>query len=111
MTSGEILQAITLTSTLVIGVWTLWGKGKDTNYTRLEGERNRLDQRVAELEKGREEDRARLERVETELDDLKRVHYTLIDFLRDIVSGNFDEAWIKRRAADLLSRHGGGGTP
>ncbi|MFC6662841.1 hypothetical protein [Deinococcus multiflagellatus] len=37
MTSGEILQAITLTSTLVIGVWTLWGKGKDTNYTRLEG--------------------------------------------------------------------------
>ncbi|MBZ9712171.1 hypothetical protein [Deinococcus multiflagellatus] len=109
MTSGELLQGITLLSTLIIGIWTLLSKGKDTTYTRLESDRNRLDQRVAELERAREEDRARLDRVETELDDLKRVHGTVLDFLRDVVSGRFDLDWIKGRAADLLARYGGGG--
>lgn len=113
---GQTLAAITTVSTVVIAIWTRLGTSKDTAFTRVLGERDRLDKRVAELEKGREEDRkardedrARLDHVERELEALRLDHKTLLDFLRDIVSGHFDHDWIKSRAGDLLGRFGGGG--
>lgn len=105
---GEALAAITTLLAAATGVWSLIGKSRDSAVTHLVGERNRLDARVAELEKGREEDRARLDRVETELEALRLDHKTLLDFLRDICSGRFDPEWVKGRAQDLLERFGGG---
>lgn len=108
--AGQVLAWITGIGTLVVGLWTLVGRSKDTTFARVVGERDRLDKRVGELEKGREEDRARLDRVEAELEALRLDHKTLLDFLRDICSGRFDSDWVKGRARDLLDRFGGGGT-
>lgn len=110
MEPGTLLAWITGISGVVVGVWTQFGKSRDTSFARLEGERNRLDARVGELEKGREEDRARLDKIEAEMEELKRAHVTLLDFLRDIVSRRFDPEWILGRAQDLLDRFGGGKT-
>lgn len=108
MTPGEILAWITAGSSLLINVWTLLGKSKDTNYTRVEADRNRLDTKVQGLEQ-------RLERVETELDELRADRRTLLDYVRDVVSGQYDITWIRKRGTDLLRRLDGppgpGGTP
>ncbi|GAA5513667.1 hypothetical protein Dcar01_02411 [Deinococcus carri] len=104
---GTILAAITLGSGLLWQVWDRLGKGRADAFARTEAERDRLDRRVQELEKGREEDRGRLDRVEAELEDLKRERNTLLDFLRDVVSDLYDHDWCKRRAQELLSRLAG----
>ncbi|SEI66419.1 hypothetical protein SAMN04488058_101280 [Deinococcus reticulitermitis] len=104
----QLLAWITGVGGVAVGVWTKFGSSRDTAFARITGERDRLDRRVSELEKGREEDRARLDKVEGELEALRLDHKTLLDFLRDIVSGRFDSDWVKGRAADLLERFGGG---
>ncbi|GHG35954.1 hypothetical protein GCM10017784_32560 [Deinococcus indicus] len=105
MSPGELLAWITAGSSVLINVWTLLGKSKDTTYTRVEADRNRLDTKVQALEQ-------RLERVETELDELRADHRTLLDFLRDVASGTYNLDWIEKRAKDLLARMGSrGGTP
>lgn len=108
MEPGTILAWITGISGVVIGVWNVFGKSKDTSYARVEAERNRLDAKVVELEKGQKEQAERLDKVEAELEALRLDHKTLLDFLRDICSGRFDHEWIKGRAQDLLTRFGGG---
>lgn len=111
MEPGAVLSWITGVSGVVIGAWTLLGKSKDSSYTRLEGERDRLDTKVAQLETKQKEQAERLDKVEAELEALRLDHKTLLDFLRDICSGRFDHDWIRGRAQDLLTRFGGGGTP
>ena len=114
---GQGLAALSGFLIAITGIWALFGKSRDSTVTHLVGERNRLDARVAELEKAREEDRqareedrARLDKVESELEALRLDHKTLLDFLRDICSGRFDPDWVKGRAQDLLDRFGGGKT-
>ncbi|GGB85199.1 hypothetical protein [Deinococcus soli (ex Cha et al. 2016)] len=105
MTPGELLAWVTAGSSLLINFWTLLGKSKDTTYTRIEAERNRLDTKVQGLEQ-------RVEKVESELDALRADHRTLLDFLRDVASGQYDITWIQQRARELLARMGSrGGTP
>ena len=106
----QLLAWVTGLGGLAVGVWTKFGASRETAFSRVAGERDRLDKRVSELEKGREEDRARLDKVEGELEALRLDHKTLLDFLRDIIGGRFDHEWIKARAADLLERFGGGKT-
>ena len=114
LTVGQILGSISGIGGVVIGVWTLLGKSKDTSFTRLEGERNRLDVQLKEVreqqrladERQRDTDK-RLALVEAEMKSLRLDHKVVLDFLRDIVSGVFDWEQIRARAADLLGRFGG----
>ncbi|MFC4639806.1 hypothetical protein [Deinococcus hohokamensis] len=108
--TGTALALATILSSVAIPAWAHFSKGRDSTVAHLVGERDRLDKRVAELEAGRKEDQARFERMENDLAALRLDHKTLLDFLRDIVSGRFDGEWVKGRAADLLARFGGGGT-
>lgn len=105
--TGVLLAIASIAGTVGIPLVVHFARGRDSNLTHLVGERDRLDRRVGELEAGREEDRARLDRVEAELAALRLDHKTLLDFLREIVSGRFDGEWIKGRAQDLLERFGG----
>lgn len=89
-------------------LWGLFGKSRDSTVSYLIGDRDRLGARVEQVEKAHEETRARLDKVEAELETLRLDHKTLLDFLRDICSGRFDGEWIRGRAADLLERFGGG---
>lgn len=107
MSVGEVVAAVSGLSGAVATLWTLFGKSKTDSFTRLEGERNRLDAKVAELETKQQAQSERLDKVEAELEALRLDHKTLLDFLRDIVSGRFDGEWVKGRAEDLLARFGG----
>lgn len=100
MSVGEMLTAVSIVGGLIVTVWTRLGTSKENSFTRVVDERNRLDSKVAELDE-------RLNKVEAELEALRLDHKTLLDFLRDIVSGRFDHEWVKGRAGDLLDRFGG----
>lgn len=102
MSPGEILGFVGVALTVIWGVWDRLGKGKADAFSRTEAERDRLERRVQGLE-------SRLDTVEAELEELKRAHNTLLDFLRDLTGDYFpDLAAIKKRAHDLLDRFGGG---
>lgn len=104
---GEMIAGATVALTVVWQIWDRLGKGRSDALTRGDAERSRLETRIQELEKARAEDRLRLDKVETELDELRADRRTLIEYLRDVVSGQFDYDWLRRRAADLLGRMGG----
>lgn len=98
---GNILAVVTVVLGVVWQIWDRLGKGRADTYARTEAERDRLEKRVQSMEE-------RLDTVEAELEELKRAHNVLLDFLRDIKGDYFStiEA-IKKRAHDLLERFGG----
>lgn len=105
LSTGESIALMTAAGTFISVIWSNFGKSRDTNLTHLVSERNRLDQRVAALE-------SRLDQVEAELEAVKADHRTLLDFLRDVVSGYFpDLPAVVSRAQTLLARMGGGEKP
>lgn len=105
--TGEVIAWLTGGTTVIVTIWTQFGKSRDTSWTRLEGERTRLEAKVADLENKQQAQAERLDKMEAELQTLKQAHNTLLDFLRDVVGDYFpDLPTLKRRASELLSRFG-----
>ena len=123
--AGAVLGMITAASAVIIPVWTRLGQSRDTAWTRMQTDRDRLDKRVQELEVARTTDRKdfetalkeaqeRMDRVEAELDEIRLDRRVLLEFAQDVASGLFDKTWHEQRAKDLLARMGApapGGTP
>lgn len=106
--SGTILAVLGVTLPAIWQIWDRLGKGKADAFARSEGERDRLEKRVQATEQRLDTVEAELEALKVEHSELKQKYVMLLDFLRDIVSGRFDEKWVIGRAHDLLDRLWGG---
>ena len=105
---GKILGWTTAGTVALTGVWTYLGKSKDSAWTRLVSENDRVRKDLQEMKTELKSTNERLGKVETELEELRADRRTLLDFLRDVVSGQFPLDWIQTRAKELLTRMGRG---
>lgn len=105
---GKVLGYATAGTVALTGVWTYLGKSKDSAWSRLVSENDRVRKDLQEMKTELKSTNERLEKVETELDGMRADIRLLLDFLRDIVSGQFPLDWIQTRARELLARMGRG---
>ena len=104
MNPGDILAWLTGLGGLGVGIWTLFGKTKDSQWSRVESERKWLTDEVTRLRQDVDKAKTRMDSLESELEDLKRHFNVLLDFLKDIISGQYNFDWVVARAKTLLER-------
>ncbi|MCD0158658.1 M15 family metallopeptidase, partial [Deinococcus sp. 6GRE01] len=103
---GRLLGWATAATVALTGLWTYFGKSKDSAWTRLVSENDRVRRDLQEMKADLRSTNERLEKVESELEELRADRRTLMDFLRDVVSGQFPLDWIQTRAQELLTFNG-----
>ncbi|WP_104992736.1 hypothetical protein [Deinococcus sp. NW-56] len=111
MTPGEVLAWVTGVSGVAISAYTLVAKGRETAWSQATAIRVELQSQIDELREqisSRDTEladtRKRLAAVEGQLATSALEHRTLLDFVRDVVGGQYDLDWCKRRGLELLAR-------
>lgn len=93
LTPGEAAALITALGGFVFGAWQAVGKGRESAQARED--RVRTELRAVEKERDDMQD---------ELSQTRHRLNTLVEFLRDVVDGDYTPEWVKKRAAGLLKR-------
>lgn len=107
---GKVLGWTTAGTVALTGVWTYLGKSKDSAWSRLVSENDRVRKDLQEMKTDLKNTTERVQRLETEVVELRADRRQLVEFLQDVASGRYELDAAKLRAHELLARMGIGGT-
>lgn len=114
MTPGEILGLVTAGGSVLIGVFTIVSKGRETAWSQAESIRKSLQEQIDDLIAKDElknkqiiELTTQVSALREEINEHKRDKKTFIEFLEDFISGSVDQERLKTRAKQLCDRYKG----